>query len=148
METSASRSVRVERVIRADRERVFRAWTEAGQMKRWFAPQGFTIPEAEVDARPGGAFRVLMRAPDGSEHVARGAFRRVEPPSLLTFTWAWESAAEEADETLVTVELTEQGDGTRVLLVHEGFSTEAERESHEEGWISCVERLVTLLEGE
>ncbi|MBW3554844.1 MAG: SRPBCC domain-containing protein [Gemmatimonadetes bacterium] len=149
METGATRSVRLERVIRADREKVFRAWTEAGQMKRWFAPQGFTIPEAEVDARPGGAFRVMMRAPDGSEHVAHGAFRRVEPPALLTFTWAWESAAAgEPEETLVTVELTEEGGSTRVLLVHEGFATEAERESHAEGWTSCVEQLVTLLEVE
>ena len=148
METDAGRRVRLERVIRAGREKVFRAWTEAGQMKRWFAPQGFTIPEAEVDARPGGAFRLTMRAPDGSEHVARGAFRRVEPPSLLTFTWAWESAADEPEETLVTVELSEEGGGTRLLLVHEGFPTEAERESHEEGWISCVEQLVKRLEEE
>lgn len=146
MESGAGRRVRLERVIRADRERVFRAWTEAGEMKRWFAPQGFTIPEAEVDARPGGAFRVIMRAPDGSEHVARGAFRRVEPPSLVTFTWSWESAPEEPEETLVTVELSEEGASTRLRLVHEGFSTEAERESHEEGWISCVAQLVTLLE--
>ncbi|HUP21236.1 MAG TPA: SRPBCC domain-containing protein [Gemmatimonadota bacterium] len=148
METGAAGKVRLERVIRADRERVFRAWTEAGEMKRWFAPQGFTIPEAEVDARPGGAFRVIMRAPDGSEHVAQGAFRRVEPPSLLTFTWSWESAAEEPEETLVTVELSEEGGSTRLLLVHEGFSTEAERENHAEGWTSCVEQLVTLLEVE
>lgn len=148
METGAAGKVRLERVIRADRERVFRAWTEAGQMKRWFAPQGFTIPEAEVDARPGGAFRVIMRAPDGSEHVASGSFRRVEPPSLLTFTWSWESAAEEPEETLVTVELSAEGGSTRLLLVHEGFSTDAERENHEEGWASCVEQLVTLLEVE
>ncbi|HUG40862.1 MAG TPA: SRPBCC domain-containing protein [Longimicrobiales bacterium] len=147
MGTEAGHRVRLERVIRADREQVFRAWTEAGQMKRWFAPQGFTIPEAEVDPQPGGAFRVIMRAPDGSEHVARGTFRRVEPPALLTFTWAWESgAAEEPEETLVTVELSEEGSSTRVLLVHEGFSTEADRENHEEGWTSCVEQLVTLLE--
>lgn len=146
MDGSASRMVRLERVIGAAREKVFRAWTEAAQMKRWLAPQGFTIPAAEVDARPGGEFRVIMRAPDGSEHVAYGAFRRVEPPSLLTFTWSWESAEEEPAETLVTVELSEEGGSTRLVLVHEGFTTEAERQNHEEGWISCVEQLVTLLE--
>lgn len=149
MANAESGEVRLERVIRANREDVFRAWTEAGAMKQWFAPQGFTIPEAEVDARPGGAFRVTMRAPDGSEHVAYGAFRRFEPPSLLTFTWAWESAPpEEPVETLVTVELSEEGAATRLLLVHEGFATEAERQNHAEGWTSCVEQLVTLLEAE
>lgn len=148
MPQAATEPVRVERVIRASRERVFRAWTDAAVVKDWFAPEGFTIPDASVDARPGGGFRVRMRAPDGTEHVAFGTFRRVEAPALLEFTWSWEApAGDEPDETRVTVELTaEEGGGTRVVLVHEGFATVEERASHEDGWTSCVQRLVILME--
>ena len=139
--------VRVERVIRASAERVFRAWTEASAMRDWFAPDGFTIPEASVDARPGGAFRVRMRAPDGTDHVAFGTFRRVEPPRRLEFTWSWESAPpDEARETRVTVELKEEGGATRIVLLHEGFASDEERASHEGGWTSCLDRLTRMLE--
>lgn len=139
--------VRVERVIRASADRVFRAWTDGSLMRKWFAPEGFTIPEATVDARPGGGFRVRMRAPDGSDHVAFGTFRRVEAPRRLEFTWSWESTSpDEPAETRVTVELKEEEGATRVVLVHEGFSSEEERASHEDGWVSCLDRLVGLLE--
>jgi uncharacterized protein YndB with AHSA1/START domain len=75
--------VRVSRLLHAPREVVFRAWSAAEHVKRWFAPTGFAIPEASVDMRVGGAFEVLMRAPDGVEHWARGTFVEVAPNERL-----------------------------------------------------------------
>ena len=69
--------VRVSRTFHAPREVVFAAWTSAEHVGRWFAPTGFTIPQAKVDARVGGPFEVLMRAPDGVGHWARGTFVEV-----------------------------------------------------------------------
>ena len=66
--------VRVSRTFHAPREVVFAAWTSADHVGRWFAPTGYTIPQAKVEARVGGPFEVLMRAPDGVEHWARGTF--------------------------------------------------------------------------
>ena len=48
----------------------------AEHVKRWFAPAGFTIPQARVEMRVGGPFEVLMRSPDGVEHLARGDLSR------------------------------------------------------------------------
>ncbi len=69
--------VRVSRTFHAPREVVFAAWSSAEHVKRWFAPSGYTIPQAKVDAHVGGKFEVLMRAPDGVEHWARGTFVEV-----------------------------------------------------------------------
>ena len=69
--------VRVSRTLHAPREVVFKAWSSAEHVKRWFAPTGFTVPQATVEMRVGGAFEVLMRAPDGVEHWARGTFVEV-----------------------------------------------------------------------
>jgi uncharacterized protein YndB with AHSA1/START domain len=66
--------VRLSRIFHAPREIVFRAWTSADHVERWFAPTGFTIPQASVDARVGGKFEVLMRSGDGVGHWARGTF--------------------------------------------------------------------------
>jgi len=56
---------------------VFAAWSLADAVKRWFAPTGFTIPEARVDLIVGGPFEVLMRSPAGEEHWARGVVREI-----------------------------------------------------------------------
>ncbi len=66
--------VRISRTLHAPRELVFTAWSSAYHVKRWFAPDGFTVPQAKVEMRVGGPFEILMRAPDGVEHWARGKF--------------------------------------------------------------------------
>src|SRR5579875_3451967 len=85
--------LRISRLLHAPRQTVWRAWTAAGHIKRWFAPEHFTVPEAEVEPCPGGRFEVCMRAPDGTEHWSRGDFVEVEPYERLVF----EGAAVDAD---------------------------------------------------
>ena len=61
-------------------------------MKRWFAPTGFTVPQAKVEPRVGGPFEVLMRAPDGVEHWARGKFVEVKEFNRLVLDLLVEDA--------------------------------------------------------
>ena len=69
--------VRLSRSLNAPRELVFRAWSSADHVKRWFAPTGFTVPQARVEMHVGGPFEALMRAPDGVTHSVRGTFVEV-----------------------------------------------------------------------
>ena len=83
--TAATRPLTISRAFAAPRERVFACWSSAERMKRWFSPEGVDVPEAEIDFRPGGAFVICMRLPDGTEHWCRGAFGEIVPPEKLTF---------------------------------------------------------------
>ena len=76
--------VRVSRVFPAPRETVFRAWSSADHIKRWFCPNGYSVPEAKVEMRVGGAFEVCMRSPEGVDHWTRGTFTEVAAPERLT----------------------------------------------------------------
>ena len=76
--------VRVSRVFAAPRETVFKAWSSADHMKRWFCPDGYSVPEAKVEMRVGGAFEVCMRSPEGVDHWTRGTFTEVIAPERLT----------------------------------------------------------------
>src|SRR5215472_11908898 len=76
--------VRVSRLFSAPRETVFRAWSSADHVKRWFCPNGYSVPEAKVEARVGGAFEVCMRSAEGVDHWTRGAFTEVAAPERLT----------------------------------------------------------------
>jgi len=75
--------LRVSRVLHARRETVFKAWSAAEHVKRWFAPAGFTVPDAVVEMRVGGRFEVCMRSPAGDEHWSRGTFVEVTPLDRL-----------------------------------------------------------------
>src|SRR3977135_4298528 len=78
------------RVFDAPRERVYRAWTDPKQLAKWFPPEGFSAPRCEVDPRPGGVFRVDMKAPDGPLFDGKvfpgpGVFREAVPNEWLLF---------------------------------------------------------------
>ena len=74
---------RVSRVFHARRETVFKAWSSADHVKRWFSPETFTVPAAKVEMHVGGLFEVCMRSPTGEEHWVRGTFVEVTPQRRL-----------------------------------------------------------------
>ncbi len=76
--------LRVSRVFSAPRETVFKAWSSADHIKRWFCPDGYSVPDATVEMRVGGRFEVCMRSPEGMEHWTKGTFTEVVAPERLT----------------------------------------------------------------
>ncbi|HEX4159069.1 MAG TPA: SRPBCC family protein [Rhizomicrobium sp.] len=82
-QTSETVPLRISRIFHAPREVVFRAWSTADHIKRWFAPLDCTVPEASVDMRPGGTFEARMCGPDGIDHWSRGKFVEVIPHDRL-----------------------------------------------------------------
>ena len=141
----ATVTLRLRRSFAAPPERVFRAWTTPAEMKQWKAPGDMTTPLAEVDLRPGGKYRIHMRAPDGAEHHLVGVYRVVEPPRKLVYTWRWENEPD-APETLVTVEFLARGETTDLVLTHELFPTDEARSKHEAGWTGCFVKLARVVE--
>src|SRR5713226_2065276 len=83
--TAATHSLRVSRIIRADPERVFRAWTDPRELMRWWRQEGdgWAFAGASIDLRVGGRYRLSMTRPDGKTHVAVGVYRDVQRPVRL-----------------------------------------------------------------
>jgi uncharacterized protein YndB with AHSA1/START domain len=75
--------LRISRVFHAPRGTVFKAWSSADHIKRWFSPEGCSVPEARVEMHVGGPFDVCMLLPTGEKHWVRGTFVEVTPPSRL-----------------------------------------------------------------
>lgn len=141
MSIGTSTSLRITRVVKADPERVFRAWTEPERLKAWSCPEGGTVIAAEVDLRVGGRYRITMQSSEGGVHNAVGEYREIEPPHRLVYTWDWEEDEYEVGETLVTAEFRALGGATEVILTHELFPNVEAKASHEQGWASCLNRL-------
>lgn len=137
--------IKITRLIAAPREKVFKAWTDPVEIKRWWGPPGFTTPLAEVDLRVGGAYRIAMKPPDGDVIYVAGVYREVQPPSKLVFTWAWDEDGAPGHESLVTVFFIERGDATEVVFSHERLKDAESRDRHAEGWEALFASLAAYI---
>ena len=80
------RELVITRVFDAPRELVFKVWTDPKHLAQWWGPRCFTNPVCEVDLRVGGAWRIIMRAPDGAEYPGGGIYREIVRNEKLVFT--------------------------------------------------------------
>ena len=142
---ATSISLTLKRHYRAAPERVFAAWITPEQLSRWLAPSDtFASTEVEIDARPGGRYRFVMHAPDGSAPTVSGTFEEIAPPRRLVFSWAWAGTPDRV--SLVTILLTPKDGGTELTLHQERFADEESRGKHEHGWNGCLGRLAAVVE--
>ncbi|MGE5625478.1 MAG: SRPBCC family protein [Bacillota bacterium] len=144
------RELTLTRVFDAPRALVFRAWTDPKLLARWWGPQMFTNPVCEVDARPGGHLRIVMRGPDGSDYPMRGVFREVVAPEKLSFTnFAVDLEDRPVIEGFTTVLFAEEGGKTRLTIHTCGKAVQPVAVQYlqgmEQGWTGSLEKLATLL---
>jgi glutathione S-transferase len=144
MSVETTDSLRITRVIRADRQAVWDAWTHPKHMKRWMCPAPDGVKSVTADLRVGGAYDLVMVV-EGKEHNAFGTYREIDEPSRLVFTWDWRDGhMASMGDTVVTLEFNEVEGGTEVVLVHEGFPAPDAAKSHTDGWNACLNNLETL----
>ena len=138
-------SLNLRRAIRAPRERVFAAWTTPELLMQWWGPDNVTCPEAEVDLREGGTYRLANLDADGTIVWISGNFQEVRPPEELIYTWRVSLAPTES--TLVRVQFLPHAAGTEIVLTHDRFAEAAVRDMHVAGWEGCIDKLEALLAG-
>jgi uncharacterized protein YndB with AHSA1/START domain len=144
------------RVIRAPRSRVYEAWTNPEILKQWFGPDNMYCPEAMLDVRVGGEYRIAVlptaeaaasEATSDSERrhaAAVGSYTKIAPNELLQFTWSpnWNLG----EQSLVTVTFKDVEGGTELTLIHENFNSEESRDGHNKGWAGSFDKLARILE--
>jgi uncharacterized protein YndB with AHSA1/START domain len=75
----------ISRVVDAPRERVWRAWTEAEQLKQWWGPKGFVVTHLTNDLRPGGRMHYCLRMPNGEEMWGKFLYKEITAPERLVW---------------------------------------------------------------
>lgn len=151
----------LERVIDVPRQLVWEAWTKAEHLKQWFTPAPWSTAEVEIDLRPGGLCRTVMRSPEGQLFPNVGCYLDVVPGERLIFTSALESgyrpvprAPESSDgppsfHFTGVISLADAGKGTRYTAMAR-HALPADRVSHEQmgfhaGWGAALDQLVELM---
>jgi uncharacterized protein YndB with AHSA1/START domain len=135
-------SLTLKRRLNAPPEKVYEAWTNPEKIVRWFGPDSGPVTKAEIDLREGGSFNIGFHTEDGEYHEVGGVYREVVPNERLVFSWAWHTMKER--ESLVTVTIKRDGDGSLLTLLHEKFFDEPARDGHIRGWTGSLNKLEKL----
>ena len=137
----------ITRTFDAPRELVFRMWIEPEHLARWGGPRGLTFTIIKMDVRPGGAYRFNMKEVNGADHWSQGIYREIVPPKRLVFTTGWTDAegTPTSPHTLLTLTFEEYEGKTKLILHQTGFESVSSRDSHQQGYLSTLERLEDYL---
>jgi len=149
----------LERVIDVPPEACWKAWTTPELLMPWFTPLPWTTVECEIDLKPGGLFKTVMRSPEGKDFPNIGCYLELVENRKL----AWTSALGPGFRPMAAgthclgenfhmsaiLTFEPEGDGTRYVAraLHgdeAGVKTHADMGFHE-GWSTCLDQLVAFV---
>ena len=144
----------LERRLAAPRGAVWRCWTEPALLERWFTPAPWTTHDVALDLRPGGAFSMTMRGPEGEAHDNAGVYLEVVPQTRVVFTDAYRTAWEPSTKPFFTAVVTfadaaEGGTDYRARALHWTAKDRADHEAmgFHDGWGAAAAQLEALAAG-
>ena len=120
--TPTDREIHIERIFDAPRDRVFAVYTDPGLIPEWWGPHGTTTAVDQMDVKPGGSWRYVIRNSDGSETGFRGTYREVTPPERIVQTFEWEGMPGHVSVDTATFE--DLGERTKVVTTSIFHTTE------------------------
>ena len=143
----------IERRLNVSLDLVWKAWSDAKQLSKWWCPKPWMAEVVDLDLKPGGAFHVIMRGPGGEEYDNPGASLDVIPSERIVFTSAlkagWRPVLQSSFPmtAIITMEDVSQGATLYTACVLHADATG--REQHEElgfheGWSVCISQLEAL----
>ena len=147
MSNVSKNALHLTRILNAPRDRVWTAWTNLDEMKKWSGGDGVETIAWKLDARIGGRWQWDLRTPTGETMTAHGEYRKLVPGEKLVYTWQWADDPQwKNHESLVTIEFHEKDAATTELrLNHENFPSEESRNNHLAGWTGAFAKLERLL---
>jgi uncharacterized protein YndB with AHSA1/START domain len=162
-ETNEKRELVITRVFDAPVERVWKAWTDPEEVKKWWGPKIFSAPVAKIDFRVGGKYLFCMQSETGEEAWKKGlwstgVYKEIVPMKKIVCT---DSFADEQGNVVpatyygmnanfplemeVTVTFEDMGNKTKMTLRHVGMPTEEDQTGANQGWNESLDKLAETL---
>jgi uncharacterized protein YndB with AHSA1/START domain len=123
--TPTDREIQIERAFGVPRDRVFAVYIDPELIPEWWGPRETTTVVDQMDVRPGGSWRFVIRNSDGSETAFHGTYREVNAPERIVQTFEWEGMPGHVSVDTATFE--DLGDRTKVTTTSL-FHTPEERD--------------------
>jgi uncharacterized protein YndB with AHSA1/START domain len=145
----SDREIRFTSFFECPRHLVFEAWTKPEHVREWWGCAGSVLTVCQIDLRPDGAWRFVMRMPDGSEHPFIGAYREIVPCERLVYTECYDVPSIGSPQWLTTVAFEDYEGKTKLTSTLLHASVEA-RDGHlkagmEAGMVQTLNRLAARI---
>ncbi len=153
----------INRVFSAPVEKVWAAWSAPEEAMKWWGPNGFTCPHAEIDFCEGGKYLLSMRGGETmpvefqKDMWSTGMYKEIIPMEKIVSTdsfadkdgnivpaSAYGMPGEFPLELEVELTFKAQGDATAMTLVHNGMPEEAHKDCIQ-GWNESFDKLEASL---
>ena len=109
----SDREIAFTRVFERPPHLLFEARTKPEHVRQWWGCHGAILTVCEIDLHLGGAWRIVMRMPDGSEHPFKGVYREIVPNERLVYTECYDMPSLGCPEWLTTITFEELDGGTQ-----------------------------------
>lgn len=139
---SAENVLYLERRFDAPPTVVFRLWAAPAPLSQWWGPRDHYAHTVEVDFRPGGSWRTVVRSPLGEDSVMAGRYREIVDGQRIVFSFGLEG---DGRDTLVTATFEDVRGTTRLGFQQYPLASLAELEANEATWGECFDRLESYL---
>ena|SRR5215831_5492461 len=147
LESNQESSLRLARSFKVPRARLFQAWTNPEELKKWWQlGHGWKLTIAEVDLKVGGKYRIgLTSTQNDAKHNVTGIFQEVLAPERLVYSWTVEDSKAGNQVSIVTVEFHDKGKSSELVLRHDRLGGKDSRQSTYDGWLIVLDGLARLM---
>ena len=141
-------TIRLHRIIRAEPEKIYRAFLDADAKAKWLPPNGFTGKVHHLDARAGGTFKMsFTNFTNGATHSFGGEYLELTPHERIRYTDKFDDP-NLPGEIETTVNLRKVSCGTELSIVQAGLPAAIPPEACHLGWQESLILLAKLVEAE
>lgn len=132
----------VSTVFSISASRLFKLLSTPDYLEQWLSPhESIKVNVIKHDFTIGGYYQLEYTLPDKKHSELRGKFIQIDKPNLISFSWVWQKPDIHSDiESIVTWQLQEVDDETRLTVIHEGPNKEF-YDRHQAGWNGTLDRL-------
>lgn len=136
----------LEREFKIPADRLFDWISSNSKVLQWFGPEGMNVPDAALDFSKTGPWYAVM-ANDKMRVKVSGHVTHVDPPRSVGFTWGWhDEDGTRGKESHVTMSVVATNSGSRLTLDHRDLDDSEQSASHEQGWISTLNKMASVIE--
>lgn len=115
MESKEQSTLNANKTFQVPVEALYKAWTDAEQLKQWWKPMGLTLTQVVNEMREGGKIAYNFEGQEGTGLTIEGTYQEVEPQHRLVYTWNWQLPDEKLNSAY-KLEVTFEGSGSESTI--------------------------------
>ena len=149
MEKTQGLHVAISKEFNVPVERLYKAWTAEEELRQWWHPMENTLKQMTNELRNGGKVSYQFANSDGQEaFTITGVYKEVEEAKKLVYTWNWQlpTAVIQDSDFLLTITFESAGNGSKLHVKQENFTSEEAVHPHQEGWEKALNDLADYLQ--